>query len=364
MNAVNALADRIDRHADALERGRRSPLYVVLMRGAARDARAEGVVNDVFPEGPGPAGSVPAGRLMAALHHLVLAGDAPELACHYPSVGGEKPPEGAWTAAATPIEEHLEQLRRLCARTVQTNEPGRSVALYGGLLWLAGRHRLPIRLLELGASAGLNLNVDRYRYVTDGRPLGDPASPVSFEEPWQGLPVPDPWSAEGELSIQARRGCDPAPIDVSTRDGTLRLLSYIWPDEPERLARLSGAIEIALAHPVAVETADAASWIERHLVEPHPGRLTVVWQSVVRQYLDETEQRDLEARIEHAGSTADRERPLAWLTMEPASEDHLSNFTLSCRCWPDATMVTLADTGTHGPPVSWWPTKSWLTGGP
>lgn len=77
MVAVNALADRIDCHADALERGGRSPLYVTLMRGAADNARAGGVVEDLFPQGPGAPGSVPAGRLMAALHHLVLAGQVP-----------------------------------------------------------------------------------------------------------------------------------------------------------------------------------------------------------------------------------------------------------------------------------------------
>ena len=355
---MDALADRIARHADALERGSRSPLYVALMRGAAGNARTGGLVNDLFLEGPGAPGSVPAGRLMAALHHLVLAGDAPELAGHHPSVGGQKPPNEAWAAAEVTIGDNLEQLRRLCTQTVQTNDPGRSAALYGSLLWLAGRHRLPIRLLELGASAGLNLHADRYRYVIGGRPLGDPASRVSFDEPWRGLAVPDPWAAERWLLLEERRGCDPAPIDVSTPEGALRLLSYIWPDEPDRLARLTGAIEIARAHSTVVDAADAAAWVERHLVETHPGQVTVVWQSIMRQYLDGTEQRELEARMERAGRAADRERPLAWLTMEPAGEDHLSNFTLSCRLWPDDTTVALADTGTHGPPVTWWPTDS------
>ncbi len=123
---MSELADRIARHADALERGRRSPLYVALMRGAAQSARAGGQVAAVFPDGPGPPGSVPAGRLMAALQHLVLAGHASELARHYPSAGGEEPPDRAWPAAEATIADNLEEVRRLAARTVQTNEPGRS----------------------------------------------------------------------------------------------------------------------------------------------------------------------------------------------------------------------------------------------
>lgn len=237
--AVVALADRIARHADVLERERRSPLYVALMRGAAQSARGGGPVTDVFPDGPGAPGSVPAGRLMAALHYLVLAGEASQLARHYPSAGGDQAPDGAWAAAEATIEDNLENVRRLCARTVQTNEPGRSAVLYGALLWLAHCHRLPIRLLELGASAGLNLHADRYRYVVAGRPLGDPASRLSFEEPWEGLPVHDPTVAQGLLCLSDRRGCDPAPIDLSTQEGTRTLLSYIWPDEPDRLARVT-----------------------------------------------------------------------------------------------------------------------------
>jgi hypothetical protein len=75
----------------------------------------------------------------------------------------------------------------------------------------------------------------------------------------------------------------------------------------------------------------------------------------MRQYLDQTEQRELQARMEHAGRAADHGRPLAWLTMEPGGADHLSNFKLSCRSWPGDTTVTLADTSAHGPPMSWWP---------
>lgn len=234
---MDALADRITRHADALERDRRSPLYIALMRGAADSARRDGPVADVFPDGPGAPGSAPAGRLLAALHHLVLAGDAPQLARYYASVGGEEPLDHAWAAAEATIEG---EVRRLAARTVQTNEPGRSAALYGALLRLADRHRLPIRLLEPGASAGLNLHADRYRYVVAGRPLGDPASRLSFDEPWEGLPVEEPWMVESFLCLSERCGCDPAPIDVSTQEGALALLSYIWPDELDRLARIKG----------------------------------------------------------------------------------------------------------------------------
>jgi hypothetical protein len=93
-----SLADRFRRHADALARGGRSPLCIELMRGAAADLDRGGVVADLFAGIASPPGSVPALRLLAALHRLVLAGSAPRLAAHYPSAGGTRPPAGAWGA--------------------------------------------------------------------------------------------------------------------------------------------------------------------------------------------------------------------------------------------------------------------------
>ncbi len=134
---------------------------------------------------------------------------------------------------------------------------------------------------------------------------------------------------ESFLCLSEGCGCDPAPIDVSTQEGALALLSYIWPDELDRLARIREAITIARAHPAIVEAAGAVAWVERRLAKPHPGRLTIVWQSVMRQYLGETERRQLEDRIEEAGTHATDERPLAWVALEPG-DDHLSNFTITC----------------------------------
>ncbi len=348
------LAERIERHARALERGGRSPLYAELMHAAARSAATGGVVAEVFPDGAGPPGSVPALRLMAALHRLVLEGRATELASHFPSVGGSHGPGGAWPAAEAAIRRHLPEVRALVARTVQTNEPGRSAALYGALLWLAARHRQPVRLLEVGASAGLNLHVDRYGYEVGDLVLGDPDSPVRFSQPWIGAPVDDPEGAGAYLKISCRAGCDPAPVDVSSADGRLTALSYVWADEPARVARLRAAIEVARRQPVTVEAASAGPWLARRLAEAHPGALTVVWQSVVRQYLTEAEREEAEAELHAAGQRATEGAPLAAVALEPGDE-HLSSFELTCRTWPERAEAVLAMSGDHGPPLRWRP---------
>ena len=307
--------------ADALERDGRSPLYVELMRGAAADADAGGIVAAIFAGDPAAPESVPQLRLLAALHRLVLAGEAPELARHFPSAGGERPPAGAWEAARRALVEHEGCVRKLVRRTVQTNEPGRCAALYGALLWLSERHRLPVRLLEIGASAGLNLHVDRFRYVVGGAVLGDPASALELREPWIGAPLADPRAAAAALQIAERGGCDRAPIDPATRAGRLELLSYIWPDEPERLARVEQAATIAARHHVAVERRGAAEWLAERLAAARADVVTVVWQSCVNQYLDEDEREALADVLAEAGRLAAPGAPVAWVRMEPPQGD-------------------------------------------
>lgn len=70
------------------------------------------------------------------------------------------------------LHEHFDWIRERLPRTVQTNEPGRSAVLYAVLLWLADRHRRPIRLLEIGASAGLNLHADCFAYAVGDETFG------------------------------------------------------------------------------------------------------------------------------------------------------------------------------------------------
>jgi hypothetical protein len=347
------IGDLFRARAAVLERDGRSRLYVELMRGAGDDADAGGIVAAIFAGDPATPGSVPELRLLAALHHLVLSGGAPELARYFPSAGGDAPPAGAWTVARRALAEHEAFIRDRAARTVQTNEPGRCAALYGGLLWLSERHGLALRLLEIGASAGLNLNADRFRYVVGGEPLGDPSSPLEFSEPWRGAPVADPVAAAARLEISERGGCDQAPIDPTSEEGRLALQSYIWPDEPERLARVTLATSIAAQHPVAIDRRSAAAWLLTRLADARPDMLTVVWQSVVNQYLDDGERAAIRSAFASAATS-----PLAWLTLEPpAAGSETDSFELRCRERPEGDgsgeAHLLAYSGYHGPPVVW-----------
>jgi hypothetical protein len=234
---------------------------------------------------------------------------------------------------------------------VQTNEVGRSAVLYGGLLVVAAETRKPLRLLEVGASGGLNLRVDRFRYEVGGKILGDAASPVRLVEPWQGRP-PAPLSSD--VQIVERRGCDPEPIDPGTTEGRLTLMSYVWPDQTERFERLRAAFEVADRVPATVDRAGVGTWLHPKLARRTPGVTTVVWHSVVWQYVPDDERAAMTQALAEAAAAATPDAPLAHLRAEPRRQsDRQIRFELRLTLWPGGEERLLAFAQGHGPPVEW-----------
>ncbi|MGH7804520.1 MAG: DUF2332 domain-containing protein, partial [Candidatus Binatia bacterium] len=258
-----------------------SSLYASLLERAAEDASSGGVVASLLADRAETAApDALALRFMGALHRLVLSGRAPALARHYPSAGGTVGDlEAAWTNFHATALQEIAAIRPLLDRNVQTNEVGRAASLFGGFL-RAAETGMPLRLLEVGSSAGLNLRWDRFRYEWRGSTFGPPDSPVRYVEPFVGgAPAPVPG-----LAIAERIGCDASPIDPTCEDGRLTLLSYVWPDQAERFARLRGAIDVATATPAMIERADACEWTAARLASASSGTATVVFHSIVLQY--------------------------------------------------------------------------------
>ena len=352
------LARRFRRHGESLARLGRSPLYAELMCRAAEDIEAGGPIVPLYAGVSIPPGSVPALRLLAGLHELVLAGGAPELAEFYPSAGGTKSPAGVWPVARKAIEEHGPWLAERVLRTVQTNDVGRSAVLYAALLWVTDRTRRPIRLLEIGASAGMNLLADRYAYAVNGIGLGDPSSEVRFDEPFDpgAAPAFDLRAAAERLTITSRAGCDAHPLSLADPTDHRRLLSYIWPDELERFARTEAALRESAAEPPTVDAEDAGDWLAARLTNftGPPEEVTVIWQSIFRQYVDG----ETWARLNDGFRAATSD--VAWIAMEPIAEptgptSTSSNHTVevTVRSNPHMAPMRLALCGYHGPPIAW-----------
>lgn len=342
-----AIARRLRRQAVACSH-LGSPLYAELLEATAGDVEEGGSGWDILRghEADSP-GSALALRLMGAVHRLVLTGQAPQLAAHYPSAGGQADARGAWDAFSAVLATRTDELRPLLQRPVQTNEVRRSRALLGGFLRVAQETGRPLSLLEVGASAGLNLRWDHFRYGIGGHEWGDPASPLCLRDGFRGA-HPD---LDTDVHVVARRGCDAAPVDPLTPEGRLTLLSYIWADQMERIALLDAAIKVAAEVPATVDRADAPAWLEERLGGEDPGIARVVYHSIVLQYLGDERRRRLEEVIAAAGDRATQSSPLAWLRMEPAGEYADVRLTV----WPGGEDRLLAHAGYHGQIVHWLP---------
>jgi hypothetical protein len=327
-----------------------SPMYGRLLDQIADDVEAGGVFTEVLRgHEDDPIGSATALRLLGGLHRLVLDGRAAPLRRWYPSAGGQWD-DSAWPAIAEIAAAEIAALRAALAGVPQTNEVGRSAALVGALLRLSGRlpRPIPVRLFEIGTSAGLNLRADHYLYRFDGGQWGPADSPVVIDDAWQGLRP-----ADVPLRIVERHGFDIAPVDAVSDDGRLTLLSYVWPDMPTRLARLRGAIDIARRVPAGLDRMSASEAVAGlRLVR---GTMTVLWHSVTWQYLTDDERVAVTAGATELGAQADPATPFVWLTLEPGrrTPGSRTEFLVRARCWPDDTDEILGACSPHGPPVHW-----------
>jgi hypothetical protein len=253
-------------------------------------------------------------RVMGAMHRIALAGRAPGLAAHYPTAGGRYEPEGAWRALLEVAREHAAEIRSRLGSNVQTNEVQRCAALLGGFLAVAAATGLPLRVREIGSSAGLNLLFDRYGYELGAHRWGDLRAALVLRADWEGPPP----ELEAPLRVASRAGCDVDPIDASLDEDRLRLLSFLWPDQPERHARVRAALAVAEKDPPRLERARAAEWVPRELAARPAGEATVLVQSHVWWYLPEEEREGLLRDVRAEGERAGPERPIAWLRLEGA----------------------------------------------
>lgn len=280
-------------------------------------------------------------RLTGGLHALVRRGDAPGLDPCYPpnALPGE---EDLWAALRPMLA--APGLAAWLDGAPQTNEVGRSAVLMSGLLFVADLFPRPVELLELGASAGLNLLLDRYGYDLGGVAAGDPGSPLQLRPEWTGTPPPG-----ARVEVRRRRGVDLRPLDVR-RDGD-RLLAYVWPDQARRLAQLEAALAIAAEDPPEVDRGDAADWLEARLAErQEAGTTRVVLHSIAFQYFPEESKARITESMKAAGAAATFEAPVAWLRYEHDGGERIS---LRLKAWPGGEDRLLAHCHPHGSKVEW-----------
>jgi hypothetical protein len=326
-----------------------SALYGTLLDWCADDIDAGGPTAELVKEHLGyRRRDVLPLRLLAGVHAVVLAGRAPELATCYPSMRGQFPGDELllWERFRSVLTEHSEAIRPWLDQAPQTNEVGRGAALIGGLAFMVASSALPVRLVEIGASAGLNLRADRFRIAGDVAVRGPESSPLVLSNAWQGVAPP-----EIVVDVIDRVGVDLAPVDPTTADGQLRLRAFVWADQVGRMARLDAALELAAQVPARLVAGDAIATVQQMSLTP--GTWTVLWHSVFRQSLDSDHYGELDAAITALGKHATPTMRFAHLTLEPEPTSTPNDFPVVLTTWPGARRRRLATAPAHGLPVTW-----------
>lgn len=280
-------------------------------------------------------------RLAGGLHQLVLAGQAPDIKSVYPPNTCDD--AALWEVINATLTTHEAALLAALTSPPQTNEVRRSAVLRPGLGVIASETDLPIVLSEIGASAGLNLGLDAYQIKTPAFSLGPSAPVLTLTPEWQGATPP-----LNPINITERLGCDLRRVDLSDPQAQLRLLSYLWPDQPERMSNTRAALKAASAK---VYEEHAINFLTRRLMEPREGAVHVIMHSIAWQYLSAADQAEGNAIIEAAGRAAHRGAPLARLSME--ADDQTPGAAVTLQMWPGGEIRQLARVDFHGRWVHW-----------
>lgn len=321
-----------------------SPFMARLLEALARDIEAGGPTAELVAGWPrSPRTDALAIRVAGALHAAVLSGREPALAAEYPAARPGWDMARVWPLARELLARERDWVAAFLKSAPQTNETRRTIALLAGFLWLAAQHDLELELLEIGASAGMNLSWDRFAYRTASWSWGEGDVQITTE--WSGTPPP----LDAVPRIRSRAACDLNPIDIRDPAERLRLRAYVWADQSERLARFDAAAAVAIGNDARVERADAAEWLEDRLPRRSRDALTVVYHSVFYQYpRTETRQRIARA-IAKAGEEGGA--PLAWLRLEPEAlfggPRESVRFLVDAVTWPGGERRILAATDGH-----------------
>lgn len=306
MPHTDSLAEHFARFA-ADECAGYAPLYERLASGIAED-------REVLALAAGAAMGQPAPNLLlGAVHYLLLCGADDALARFYPSVvPSPAPPAGAYPAfRAFCLDRRNEIGWLLSSRRVQTNEVGRCAYLYPAFARIAARAGRPLALVEIGASAGLNLNWNRYayRYAGDETVYGDAASPVVVESEARGGALPPlPRSAP---PVASAVGVDLHAIDAADPDQALWLRALVWPEHRQRGALLAAALALARTHPPRVVAGDGVEQVRRLLDEIPANALPCVFHThALYQFPDDR------ARLAAELAELGKRRDLCYLAVE------------------------------------------------
>ncbi|MEN6317609.1 MAG: DUF2332 domain-containing protein [Syntrophaceae bacterium] len=275
-----------------------SPLYEIFATGMSEDTELLFLASNAISK-PVPM------IFLAAVHFLLLNGTEHPIAAYYPDMHSEphSPEAGIYPLFREFCFQHQDEIKKLIITYhVQTNEVRRCACFLPAFGLAAEKAQgLPLALVEIGASAGLNLFWDRYGYdYGNGIIYGNRTSPVQLTCTMRGdmqPPLPEAFP-----QIIARIGIDLNPIDVRDPSAVNWLKAFIWPEHTARFDLLHRAIEIVQNTPPELRKGDALEILPGVIDALPPDSYPCLFHSFVSNQMSPEERYALANIIANHGS--------------------------------------------------------------
>lgn len=321
-----------------------SPLSATLTKAATDDPRLLDIASEAPPGQPEPE------LLLAAVHYLILNGQDHSVARFYPSCGGDVPDENPMPNSRDFCLENENELRSIIAtRRCQTNDVGRSAVLLPAFEYVARKAETrTLAQIEIGTSAGLNLNWDHYRYNFTGvGTYGSPDSPVTIKTGVRGnhkLPL-----SEDFPLVTHQRGIDLNTLEITNGDEARWLHALIHPERVRRHAQLDAAFEVARENRPILTEGDALDELPHHLSDVPEDAALIVFSTHVLYQRDEEMIADLYSLLRGYSS----EQPVYWLSIDPKEDLGTPTYRLVAFTDGNAAETPLAQFESYGNWVRW-----------
>ena len=321
-----------------------APLYAALFGTCAEwleEGLSDPVANWLVQAAEGRAAFDVTNLLAAGLHREVLMGSSEvfDLAAYYPTAAGKQKPRKILiddTQEVSPMFKRALREAILARRdvlqsfiqtnTVQTNETGRGIAW---LLPVCLKNWGSIHLIDLGASAGLNLVAEQrsfhFMFGDDARPFLHLGNSLDDQFVIQTTGATAKGSQKiGKIpAVLSRTGCDLHPFHLQTAVDEQTLSSFVWADHVERLQRLREGIAafhetMASRVPIHLHEVRLPEEVPVFLKERNPESQdpVVIYNTYIKMYLVQKGA----ALREHITTWAEaQKRPVLWIQWEPAN---------------------------------------------
>lgn len=336
---MTADAERLERLSQKFRwfadqaRALESPLWERVSLLVAEEPRLLDIANEARP------GVQQTNMLLAAFHYLLLDSPTPT-----------KDLIGAMSdgAIVSFLLGHEEQVRSLVReRLVQTNEVRRCALFRPAFITVSREVQRPLALVEVGSSAGLLLNFDRYRYVYEPGGEFGPSDALALTCEVRGGEKP-PLDDTG-LTVASRVGIDLNPVRVESDADVKWLRALIWPEHDERQERLDAALAVATQHRPDIRRGDAFDLVPE-LVAQIPADVTpVVFHCMTLGHMNRPQRERFPQILGHLAAA--RGGDLAWLACEFIETDSMNRGYFNADGSYES--VRLANINPHGAWLEW-----------